>query len=164
MGRAGDFSGPGTAEQSLLGTSRVAALRDGGTVWLVGDADAPHAFSYVRNVVAGLAALGQAEEDVEGRVFHLPVVQAPPRAVVEAIADALGASGRARVIPGWAVRGLGAFGGFLGELVEALYQWDRPFLVDDGAFRMRFPGHGTDLPEAARQIAAALAEEQRVSA
>jgi hypothetical protein len=43
------------------------------------------------------------------------------------------------------------------ELKETLYQWDRPFLVDDTKFRARFPGVGTDLRSAAAATAASVA-------
>lgn len=134
VGRAGDFFGPGAGTSSLLGS-----VKEGGTALLVGDADAPHGFGYVPDVVAGLVALGTATDDVEGRVFHLPVTLASPRR----LAAALGAR-RSLVVPGWAIRTLGAVVPFFGELRETLYQWEGPFLVDDSAFRTRFPGVASD--------------------
>lgn len=157
VGRAGDFFGPGAADHSLLGASAVAGLRDGRRVPLVGDTTAPHAFSYVPDVVAGLAALGTAEADVEGRVFHLPVITVAPAALVAALAAALGVPSRTLTLPAWAVRALGPVVPMLRELGETLYQWDRPFLVDDGAFRSRFPGLATPLDRAAEEVAASVA-------
>ncbi len=162
--RCGDFFGPGTSEQSLLATDRLAALASGGMVALVGDRRAPHAFSYVPDVIETLAALGEADGDVDGRVFIAPVVAASPRAVVEAVAEALGVRARVVTLPGWVVRALGVFGGLLRELGETLYQWDRPFLADDAAVRARFPGLGTDLPTAARAIAACITPRERLAA
>lgn len=139
VGRAGDFFGPGAADQSLFSPKVEADLARGAPVWLVGDPDAPHAFSYVPAVVEGLARMGLAGADVERRVYHLPVVTLPPRGLAAAIATAAGGpSPRVRAVPTWALRGLGVFVPILGELAETAYQWDRPFLVDDTAYRTRF--------------------------
>jgi len=127
-----------------------------GQVLLIGDPSAQHAFSFVPDVVAGLAALGSADE-VDGRTFHLPVVQVPPRRLVEEVAAALGVRSRVLGMPGWLLGLLAPVVPLLGELRETLYQWDRPFEVDDSAFRMRFPALGTDSARAAAVIAAALA-------
>lgn len=139
VGRAGDFFGPGTADQSLFSAKAAAGLARGETLWVVGDADAVHAFSYVPAVVAGLVAMGLAEPDVEGRVYHLPVVQRSPRALAEALAaEAGGPKATVRALPVWSLALLAPFVPVLGELRETAYQWDRPFLVDDSAFRARF--------------------------
>jgi nucleoside-diphosphate-sugar epimerase len=131
-GRAGDFFGPGAGEQSLFSETNLAKAK----VLVVGDADAPHAFSHVPDVVEALVALGTAADDVEGRVFHLPIVQATPRAL---------AGKPVRVVPAWVIRALSLFVPFFAELRETLYQWERPFLADDGAFRARFPEVGRGL-------------------
>jgi nucleoside-diphosphate-sugar epimerase len=156
VGRAGDFFGPGAAQQSLISSDALAGLAAGRRMWLIGDPDARHAFSYVPDVVRGLAALGAAEPDVEGRVFHLPVVEVSPRGLVTAFAAALGAKPRFSTLPAWLVSALGAVVPLFADLRETLYQWDRPFLADDAAFRVRFPGLATPLSTAAADLAAAL--------
>jgi nucleoside-diphosphate-sugar epimerase len=157
VGRAGDFVGPGAGSGgALMSMAMMEGLARGARVMLVGDADAPHAFSYVPDVVEGLAALGLAGPDVEGAAFHLPVVQVSPRALVTAIALRLGVRARLLVLPAWVVRSLGPVVPLLGELRETLYQWDRPFLVDDSAFRRRFPGVGADVAGVAAGVVQAL--------
>ena len=47
VGRAGDFFGPGAADNSLFSPKMIDGLRRGDTAWLIGDATAPHAFSFV---------------------------------------------------------------------------------------------------------------------
>ncbi len=157
-GRAGDFFGPGAGDQSMLGANTLRGLAAGKSAWLVGDADQPHAFGYVPDVVEGLAAFGTADADIEGRTFHFPAVQATPRALVAALGAAAGKPGSANVLPGWSLGVAGLFMPILRELRETLYQWERPFLVDDSAFRARFPGIGTNLPDAARQTMAAITQ------
>lgn len=74
-----------------------------------------------------------------------------------AVADGLGARAGTLVVPGWAIRLLGPVVPLLRELRETLYQWDRPFLVDDGAFRARFPRVGSDVAGVVKGVVAAVA-------
>lgn len=144
-GRAGDFFGPGVADQSLFSPRLLSAIAGGSTAWLVGDPAAPHAFGYVPDVVDGLLALGTS--DAEG-VWHLPTHTLPPAELVRQLAEALGTPAKVRAVPGWVLSVAGPFVPLLGELRETLYQWDRPFLVDDRKFRARFPGVGATTAQA----------------
>lgn len=151
VGRAGDFFGPGAADNSLFSPKLIEGLRRGDTAWIVGDATAPHAFSFVPDVVDGLAALG--EGDARG-VFHLPMIEVPPGELVSVLAAAVGSSARARALPAWSVNVLGVAVPLFRELRETLYQWDRPFHADDRKFRARFPEVGHTLESA---VAATMA-------
>jgi len=156
-GRAGDDFGPGAGGQSLLSMQAVAALGRGWPAVLVGDADAVHAFSWVPDVVEALVALGSAADDVEGRAWHLPVHPVAPRELVQRLARAQGRRGWTVVLAPWFIRLLGRFSALAHALEETLYQWDRPFLVDDSAFRARFPALGLSLDQAVtKTVAAAL--------
>ncbi len=166
-GRAGDFFGPGTNEQSLFSPAMVAGLRKGKSAWLIGDSTATHAFSYVPDVVEGLAAFGAATDDVEGQVFHLPVIEVPPATLVERLAVAVGSKARAHTLPAWALTALAPIVPLFKQLQETLYQWDRPFLSSDAKFRARFPEVGSTLEEAVADMArpaTAPAVENRPSA
>lgn len=157
QGRAGDFVGPGVAEHSLFSSTLVERIAAGKSAWLVGDPDVVHAFSYVPDVVAGLAALGTADRDVEGRVWHLPMLEVTPRALVTAIAAAAGRTGvRVRALPGGAIRSLAFAVPLFRELRETLYQWERPFRASDARFRERFHGVGSDLELVARATVATV--------
>lgn len=144
VARAGDFFGPGAGDASLFSHKALRSLAAGSSTWLIGDADAPHAFSYVPDVVAGLAALGEAD-GVDRDVFHLPVLEVAPRALVTHLATALGSRAGARSLPAWLVSWLGVVVPLFANLRETLYQWDRPFLADDARFRARFPGLASSL-------------------
>lgn len=49
------------------------------------------------------------------------------------------------------VVGLGLFMPLLRELRETLYQWERPWLVDDSKFRTAFGATATDVDEGIRR-------------
>src|SRR5690606_40416105 len=60
-------------------------------------------------------------------------------------------------LPIWAVRSIGVFVPFLGATVEMMYQWEVPYLMDDGDFRRTFAVGPTPLPAAIER-----SEERRV--
>jgi nucleoside-diphosphate-sugar epimerase len=153
VGRGGDFFGPGTSEQSLFSPAMVEGLRKGKSAWLIGASDAVHAFSFVPDVVQALVAFGAAEPDVEGQIFHLPVIEVAPAELVERLAKAVGSSARAHTLPAWALSALAPIVPLFKNLQETLYQWDRPFRVSDAKLRARFPGVGSTLEEAVNEMA-----------
>ncbi len=157
-GRAGDYFGPGT-DQTHITDETVRGLLIGRRPWLVGDPQATHAFSYVRDVVRALAALGAAGAEVEGRVFHLPIIEIAPVDLYAHLASALGVTTRPRRAHPLLVRALSPFVSLFRELRETMYQWDRPFLADDSRFRTRFPGLATSLAQAVRETAEAARPE-----
>ncbi|MCA9593803.1 MAG: NAD-dependent epimerase/dehydratase family protein [Myxococcales bacterium] len=153
-GRAGDFFGEG-ADQALVSPDAVRGIRKGKRPIALGDVDAPHAFSYTLDVAAALAALGEAKQDVEGTVFHLPVHEVSPRELFSRIGRELGVERvEPRRIARWVLWVLAPFVALFRELLETYYQWDGPFLVDDSRFRARFSGVGVSLSEAVQKTAA----------
>ena len=138
MLRASDFLGPNLA-RSLLNPSAIERIKQGKSPILVGDPDAPHAFSMRDDVVDALIQLALAESNVEGRVFHAPVVHETTRNLVEREARKHGTTVKLRVLPGWLVRVAGLFDRNTRGIVEMLPQWCAPYLVDDSSYRERFP-------------------------
>lgn len=155
VGRAGDFFGPGSGDHSFVGTDRLMPLLRGKSVLMVGRPGQVHAFSYIPDVIEGLIALAEADDLAERPIVHLPVITVAPRELVGRVADALDVSPRITNLPPWAVNTLGLVVPFLAELKENLYQWDRPFLVDDSTSRERFEV-GSSLDEAVRGVAESL--------
>ncbi len=146
VGRAGDFFGP-DADEALVSPAAVQGIAAGARPLALGDPDAPHAFSFTDDVVQALARLGDAP-DVEGEVFHLPVHVVSPRELYARIGARFGVTARPRRLGRLVLWLLWPFASLFRELLETLYQWDRPFLVDDARFRARFPDVGVTLEEA----------------
>ncbi len=159
IGRAGDYFGPG-ADGAIVSEASVRGLVAGKRPALFGDPDQPHAFSYIPDVIASLIELGTAAPDVEGQVFHLPVVEIASAELYQRLADALGVSVRPRRIGRTLLRVLSPVMPAAREMLETFYQWDRPFLVADRRFRIRFPNVGATLEE----MVEATAKRARVSA
>jgi nucleoside-diphosphate-sugar epimerase len=135
IGRAADFFGP-QAPLSVLGEHFMRRVVRGKSAQFWGDVDQLHSYSYTPDVAAGLVALGEAREH---GVWMLPVQPAETtRAVVARFAAALGREIRTTRIPTWLLRVAGAVWPIGRELAEMAYQWEQPFVLDDGRFRARF--------------------------
>lgn len=154
--RASDFWGP-ELSSALFTREGISALKRGKRPLLIGDPDQPHAFSHRDDVVNALVNLALAESDVEGRVFHAPVIHVAPRALISALARALGVEARPVVTPAWLLRLFGVFSKPMAGLVEMLPQWQAPYLVDDSDYRKRFGVEPTTVAEGVAQLAHAAA-------
>jgi nucleoside-diphosphate-sugar epimerase len=134
--RASDFVGPGT--QSHLGDRVVPAILAGRPAQVIGNPDAPHAWCYREDVARTLRAVAE-RDDAFGRAWHAPVTAT--RSLREATADLAEAAGLAgvkiRAAPRWLLALLGLVDRDVRELRSVLYQFERPFLVDDAETRER---------------------------
>ena len=129
-----DFFGPGATLSAIFGERFFARVRGGKPGESFGDPDMLHSYSYVPDVVSGLLALGTSSS-ADG-VYMLPVQPAEAtRAVIERCYRVLGKSLGVARVPTWALRMMGLFDPSIRELVEMIYQWEQPFVVDDTRLR-----------------------------
>ncbi|MEV4760927.1 NAD-dependent epimerase/dehydratase family protein [Micromonospora sp. NPDC049559] len=143
MGRASDYYGPGGLN-TIIGPTVFAAAVAGRTARWVGDLDQPHTVSYLPDVAAGLVTLGERSE-ADGRAWHLPV-DAPVtgREFLGLVRAAVGGRTRIAGFGRGMQRVVGLVNPVVRELGETWYQRDRPWVVDDSAFRAAFgPGRVT---------------------
>jgi len=150
--RASDFWGPGLSS-ALFTREGLASLSAGKRPFLIGDPDQPHAFSHRDDVVDALVNLALASDDVEGRVYHAPVVHVTPRDLVAALSGAFGVRVKPFITPAWMLRVIGLFSRTTRGMIEMLPQWQRPYLVDDRAYCERFGASATALTTGAAQLA-----------
>lgn len=158
-GRASDFFGPGAGRMSFFGDGFVRTLARGWGAMVLGDPSLPRSYTYVPDVVAGLAALGARPDLSEGRIFHLPVAwkRGTTIELVRSFASELGVAPRTWRMPRWMFRALGIFSRDLGAVAEMVYQWETPFVVDDTRFRETFGIAATPVELAIREsVRAAL--------
>ena len=150
IGRASDYYGPGAVNSAVGEQFFAAVARDKAVRWM-GRLDQPHVLSYLPDIAAGLVTLGEHPE-ADGQVWHLPV--SPALTGAEWSARTAAIAGRP-VTPSRVTRpmliALGLFVPLLRELRETLYQWERPWLVDDSKFRDAFGARATDTDEGIRR-------------
>ena len=153
-GWASDFYGPG-GMQSHLGDQFWPSVMAGKNGRVAVRPDAVHTYHYIPDVAAGLAALGTANDDVEGRPWMLPCAPAETlQQIVTRLAHHLGREIPLTTLSPGVLRVMGILVPILRELAEMSYQWEEPFVVDDRRFRARFDTTPADLDAAARATVA----------
>ena len=150
-GRASDYYGPG-GTLTHFGDQFWKPALAGRTTRMTVNLDLPHTYHYIPDVVAGLAALGRGPENITGRAWMLPCAPAETtRQVVARFARALGRQIRVARLPRLLLRVIGLGIPLVREVDEMLYQWDEPFIVDDGPMRTELGVTPVDPDFAARE-------------
>jgi nucleoside-diphosphate-sugar epimerase len=158
IGRSSDFFGPGVRE-SAMGERVVEAVLAGKRVQVAGDPDLPHTYTYVEDIGRALVTLG-AHDAASGQVWHLPNPETvSTRRFIARIATAAGTRARLQRVPGLALRGVGLFNPAVRELVEMLYEFEEPFVVDHRKYAAAFGDDATPLDEALSRTVAWYRQE-----
>lgn len=130
--RGSDYMGAEVTSAYIPGIA-ARALR-GRTVWLLGRADLPHAFTDVRDMGRALAAVAS-DERAWGRVWHAPTN--PAVSLTQAVADVCASVGavpvKVRTLSGPVFHAAGWFSPMFREIRETIYQFERVYEVDSSA-------------------------------
>jgi nucleoside-diphosphate-sugar epimerase len=146
IGRASNYYGPG-GRNSVTGDRLFMAAVAGRTVRWVGRLDQPHTLSYLEDVAAGLATLGE-QDRADGQVWHLPAADPlTGRQFLELVVAASGGRSRIATSSAAMVRVAGVFVPFIREVGEVLYEFQAPYVVDWSKFQRAF-GPVTPTPHA----------------
>jgi len=154
IGRASDFFGvKANSTQMILVTDR---LRKGSTALWLGRLDMPHTYNYLPDVGWGLVTLAENDASL-GEIWHLPAADPlTGRQFIEAICEELHRPARMRALPGFVVRLAGLVSPLMREVVEVMYQFERPWLMDASKFTKAFGSRITPHRDAIRATLAAL--------
>jgi len=145
VGRASDFIGPRVDASAMGGDLVIKRAIQGKAAQVVGDVDTPHSYTYMPDIGRALVTLAQ-HEDAFGQVWHLPTPPAvSTRRMLELIYAAAGHPLKMQVAPKWLLRILGLFNPDAGEMVEMVYEFEQPFIIDDSKFVNRFGWGATEL-------------------
>lgn len=150
--RASDYFGAASRSGvSYLTSYVIAPATRRGTVRLVmGDADAPHSWTYLPDIAATAAALATNERSW-GSAWLVPNAQ--PRSVRQVVADVAACLGREipEVAPyPWWVRAALRAVPTIRALDETRHQFERPFVVDSSHTEATFDLQATDWSTAVR--------------
>lgn len=148
IARAADFYGPRVLNSALGGATFIPALH-GEPVFALGDLDQPHAHSYIGDVAAALATLGERPE-APGRVWHVPTTSThTTREVHRLIADRLGHPLTPTILSAPTDQAWGPFDATLmREYAELFYQYLEPQIVDCQAIAETFDLRPTPIEQA----------------
>ncbi len=144
VARGSDFFGPHVAG-SAAGERAFKAIVAGKPVEYLGSLDEPHSYTFVEDFGTALAKLGLDPRSL-GHVWHVPNAPAvTSRAFFQMAFDLAERSPKFRKIGMIEMKLLGLFIPPLREMVEMIYEFDRPFLVDDSKFKTTFGDIATPL-------------------
>jgi nucleoside-diphosphate-sugar epimerase len=149
IGRGSDFFGPRVLA-SAAGEQVFGRAVEGKSAQVAGDPDQPHTFTYAPDIGKGLVVLGE-REDALGRAWHLTSPETlTTREFVKMIFEEAGKPARVQAAPKILLRAMGLFNPGIREMIEMLYEFEEPFVVDHSDFTRTFGDHATSLGDAER--------------
>lgn len=152
-GRASDFYGPGVLQSALGERTFVPALA-GKQAEAVSRLDALHSYTYIEDFGEALARLGERDAAL-GRHWHVPNAPALTQRELMALLFAeLQLPQRVSVTGRLILSLAGLFLPGAREMVEMLYEFERPFVVDSSAYARAFGDHATPVREGLRRTVA----------
>lgn len=150
-GRASDFYGPGAGAQGIFGDRIVPPLLAGKGVSVLGKLDMPHSYTYIEDFGKGLVILG-AHDEALGQSWHIP--NAPTlttRQMLILFFEEARLAPKMGSVPDLMVRILGLVKPVVREVVEMLYEFNEPFVVESSKFVKAFGDIATPHRDAIRQ-------------
>ncbi len=154
--RASDFFGPRVLD-SGMGERVFPPAMNGKGVFILGDPDKRHSYSYMPDIGATFVAIATyigAESDVYGKVWHVPSAETlTTRAFVEKVYAAYGQPPKISKAPVLVVRLMGLFNPVVREVIEMMYQFDVDFIIDGETTRRILDVQTTPLDVAIRETA-----------
>ncbi|NOU84517.1 NAD-dependent epimerase/dehydratase family protein [Paenibacillus sp. LMG 31460] len=137
IGRGADFFGP-QVENSYVGSRFFTPVAAGKSISLLGNPDALHTFTYIDDFGRALVTLSE-HEDAFGQVWHVPNAETvSARRFAELAYEVAGHSPRIGTMGRGMLRLGGLFIPAAKEVIEMLYQFEQPFIVDSRKFVQRF--------------------------
>ncbi len=152
--RGSDFFGPWGLGSSM-GERVFYPLLMGKAAQLGGRTDMPHTHTYVRDFGKALVILGERDE-ADGQSWHVPNDQPSmtQAELIRLIADEAGVTPRMSTMGRLMLSIGGLFIPEAKELVEMLYEFEKPFVVDLSRFERTFGMKATPIREAVRETVA----------
>jgi nucleoside-diphosphate-sugar epimerase len=153
IGRASDFYGPRVVD-SMAGEMVFKAALEGKTVNLAGNLDLPHTLTYIRDFARALVTLSQRDE-AYGQAWHVPSAETvTTRQFVDLVETDIGQPIQVRSAGKNMMRFIGLFNPNVREIVEMMYEFEEPFVIDHGRFEASFGNGVTPHAEAIKETVA----------
>jgi nucleoside-diphosphate-sugar epimerase len=154
IGRASDFIGPFVTDGGMVGTRAIVPAMRGKAASLIGNIDLPHTYTFIEDFGRALVILGERPE-AAGRAWIAPNPETvTTRELMTMIFAELGRPPRMRTMGRGMLRLAGLFVPEARELVEMLYEFEKPFVVDGSNFERTFGLRATPLREVVKSTVA----------
>ena len=149
IGRASNYFGP-NAGRTWPGIDFEDA-RKGETAQVIGDVDEPHTYTYVDDFANALITLAENEQAL-GQVWHVPGAETlTTRQFLEMVYSEANHELNIRAGSRFILTVMGWFNSDIVPALEVLYQFERPFILDDTKYRTAFGGEATPSEVAIRR-------------
>lgn len=153
IGRATTFYGP-EVRVSTMGDQFFPALIAGKSAIWLGPLDQPHAMTFVDDFAHGLLTLGTHEQAL-GQAWHIPAAPAlTGQQYIDLASELAGVPSKPIIPPQIYLRFRGIFNPTICEIIEMLYEFKEPYLIDGNKYQRTFGGTPTPHREALRQTVA----------
>jgi len=137
IARASDFYGAGVKD-SALGGRVFEPLLAGKAAQIAGNPDVPHTYSYMEDVGRALAILGR-DDRADGQIWHIPNAPAlTTRQIIQLAAEISGVPPKFSALGKLMLRLGGLFIPPAREMIEMMYEFEQPFVVDSSKFTRTF--------------------------
>ena len=134
--RFADFYGPNVVNE-LYGPMFRNAIHDKPVIWPV-NADVEHNFTYIDDAAQATLLMVQNPNEY-GKVFHVSGPITTARKFIEEIYYVSGTKPVIKVISKKFIRALGIFNSNARGLIELLYEYEEPYVLDDTKLLKTFP-------------------------
>jgi nucleoside-diphosphate-sugar epimerase len=154
-GRGSDFFGAWGLPTAAMGERTFYPLLHGKAANLVGNIDAPHTHTYIPDFGKALVILGERSE-ADGQAWHVPNdnPRVTQREMVNMIAAEMGVEPKMSAMGRTMMRIGGLFVPEAKEMVEMMYEFEQPFIVDSSKFEKTFGMKATPMKEAIKATVA----------
>jgi nucleoside-diphosphate-sugar epimerase len=154
-GRGSDFFGAWGLPTAAMGERTFYPLLHGKAANLVGNIDAPHTHTYISDFGKALVILGERSE-ADGQAWHVPNdnPRVTQREMVNMIAAEMGVEPKMSAMGRTMMRIGGLFIPEAKEMVEMMYEFEQPFIVDSSKFEKTFGMKATPMKEAIKATVA----------
>jgi nucleoside-diphosphate-sugar epimerase len=153
IGRGSNFYGPGVLD-STSGERAIAPALEGKAASLIGNIDLPHTQTFINDFGKGLVILGERDEAL-GQAWHVP--NAPTLSQREWMTMIFEELGTPPKMSGMGKLMMSIGGLFIPqarEMVEMMYEFEKPYIVDHAKFVNAFGDPSTPQREAIKQTVA----------
>ncbi len=134
-GRGADFYGPG---DMVMGERTFINALKGKQVSSLGNPDMPHTFTYTRDFGKALVILGE-NDDAFGQAWHVPSAEPiTQRELITMVFQEAGTTPKIGSMGTMMLRIGGLFVPAAREVIEMMYEFNKPFIVDSSKFTKRF--------------------------
>ena len=152
IGRASDFYGRNA--NAIAGDLVIRPMLAGQKAMWVGNLDAPHSLSFPPDFARGLITLGERDEAL-GQVWHVPTAEPlTGRQYLQMLFEQAGLPPKFGVYSRPVMRLVALFTPMVRQVLEELYQFEAPFVMDGSKFTQAFGFTPTPHREAIRQTIA----------